>query len=158
MKLENIFEKLWGAYTSQNPAVQEVYDLFIKEGERVVNDHIAFRTFDDPRINIDVLAKPFLANGYEERGTYHFEEKKLFARHFEHTSDPEAPRVFISELLTKNFSPFLQETVKKAINRIAEDKLNSEELIFSGRLWEQSLRMRGQSLCRGRTIYIMLIS
>lgn len=137
MKLENIFGKLWEIYTAQNPAVQQVYDLFTGEGERVVNDHIAFRTFDDPRINIDVLAKPFLANGYVEKGTYHFEEKKLFARHFEHISDPEAPRVFISELLTENFSPFLQETVKKAIDKIPDKMLNSEELIFSGRLWEK---------------------
>jgi len=137
MKLENIFEKLWDAYTSQNPAVQQVYDLFVKEGERVVNDHIAFRTFDDPRINIDILAKPFLANGYVEKGTYHFEEKKLFARHYEHKSDPEAPRVFISELLTKNFSPFLQETILRAVDQMSIDQMNADGLIFSGRLWQK---------------------
>jgi hypothetical protein len=137
MKLEYIFGKLWDDYTSQNPAVQQVYNLFIKEGERVVNDHIAFRTFDDPRINIGVLSRPFLANGYVEKGTYHFEEKKLFAKHFEHPADPEAPRVFISELLTKNFSPYVRETIKKAIDQITTDQLVSEELVFSGRLWEK---------------------
>jgi len=89
MKLDYIFGKLWEAYISQNPAVQQVHDLFIREGERVVNDHIAFRAFDDPRIGIDVLAKPFLANGYVEKGQYNFEEKKLFARHYEHKADQE---------------------------------------------------------------------
>jgi hypothetical protein len=137
MKLENIFEKLWETYTSQNPAVQQVYDLFVKEGERVVNDHIAFRTFDDPRINIDILSKPFLANGYVEKGKYNFEEKKLFARHYEHKSDPEAPRVFISELMTKNFSPFLQENINRAIDQISIWQMNADGLIFSGRLWEK---------------------
>jgi len=137
MKLDHIFGKLWKTYTSQNPAVQQVHDLFIREGERVVNDHIAFRTFNDPRISIDVLAKPFLANGYVEKGAYHFEEKKLFARHYEHKTDPEAPRVFISELLTKNFSGFLQETVKKATDQIPASMLSAEELSYSGRTWEQ---------------------
>jgi hypothetical protein len=137
MKLENILGKLWEIYTSQNPAVQQVYNLFISEGERVVNDHIAFRTYDDPRIGIDTLAKPFLANGYVERGSYNFEEKKLFARHFEHKSDPEAPRVFISELLSRSFSPFLQETIKKAIDQMSIDQMNADGLIFSGRLWQK---------------------
>jgi hypothetical protein len=137
MKLEHIFEKLWETYTLQNPDVQKVYDLFIREGERVVNDHIAFRTFDDPRINIGVLAKPFLANGYVEKGTYHFEEKKLFAKHYEHKTDPEAPRVFISELLTGHFSPFLQETVTRALDQISVLDMDADGLIFSGRLWQK---------------------
>jgi hypothetical protein len=137
MELEYIFEKLWASYTSQNPAVQHVHDLFIKEGERVVNDHIAFRTFDDPRIGIDVLAKLFLTKGYVEKGTYNFLEKQLFARHYEHKSDAEAPRVFISELLIKKFSPFLQENVNKAIDQISMSQVNADGLIFSGRLWEK---------------------
>lgn len=137
MKLDQIFQRLWNTYTAQNPAVQQVYDLFVSEGERVVNDHIAFRTFDDPRVNIDVLAKPFLANGYKEKGKYEFKEKKLFARHYEHPTDKEAPRVFISELLTANFSPFLQDTIRKAIDQISMDKIHVDGLIFSGRVWEQ---------------------
>jgi len=137
MKLDHIFGKLWDIYTSHNPAVQQVHDLFIREGERVVNDHIAFRTFDDPRIGIDVLAKPFLANGYVEKGQYNFEEKKLFARHYEHKSDPEAPRVFISELLTKNFSNFLQDTIKRITGQIPLSDIKSDELIYAGRTWEK---------------------
>lgn len=137
MKLDHVFDKLWEVYTSQNPAVQQVYDLFLNEGERVVNDHIAFRTFDDPRVNIDVLAKPFLASGYVEKGTYHFEEKKLFARHYELPGNPEAPRVFISELLTKNFSVFLQEAIQRLTGQIPAEALQSDDLIFSGRLWEK---------------------
>jgi hypothetical protein len=62
---------------------------------------VAFRTFNDHRVNIDVLAKPFIEAGYEPRGVYIFETKKLKARHYEL---PESPRVFISELLLEEFS------------------------------------------------------
>jgi hypothetical protein len=137
MKLDYIFAKLWETYMSQNPAVQQVHDLFIREGERVVNDHIAFRTFDHPRIGIPVLAKLFLAKGYIEKGTYYFEEKKLLARHYEHKTNPKAPRVFISELLTENFSEFLRQTVKSIADRIPGRLISSEELINSGRSWDQ---------------------
>jgi hypothetical protein len=135
MQPETIFQKLWKIYTEQNPSVKQVHDLFVKEGEEVVNDHIAFRTFDDPRINIDVLAKPFIEGGYVEKGQYKFEEKKLTAKHFELPGHPKAPRVFISQLITNEFSDFLQETVKMIIDKITEEQLKSYDLIYSGNLW-----------------------
>lgn len=137
MELNRIYNRLWDIYTTQNPAVQQVYNLFAREGERVVNDHIAFRTINDPRMGIDVLAKPFIANGYVEKGTYRFEEKKLFARHYENPSDPEAPRVFISELLLQEFSSFLQETIQKVTDQVPGATLQSPDLIYSGRSWEK---------------------
>jgi hypothetical protein len=137
MEIQKIYDNLWRIYTGQNPAVQQVYDLFLREGERVVNDHIAFRTFNDPRIGIDVLSRPFLAGGYVEKGTYRFEEKKLFAKHFENPSDPEAPRVFISELLTENFSDLVRSTIKRITDQIPVNLLHSDELIYSGRTWEK---------------------
>lgn len=135
MTANAIFQKLWDIYTDQNPSVQKVHDLFIHEGEEVINDHIAFRTFNDPRINVDVLAKSFLEAGYEFKGEYTFETKKLFAKHFEHQTDPKAPRVFISELKVNEFSPFLQNTIAEAINRIPVEKLTMDDLIYSGNLW-----------------------
>lgn len=135
MNYEKIISRLWEVYTVQNPAVQKVYDLFVARGEDVVNDHIAFRTFDDKRIDIDVLSRAFVENGYVKKGEYKFEEKKLLAKHFEHTEDKNAPRVFISQLLTSEFSGFLQETVKKSIDKIPDEKLGSDELIHSGNLW-----------------------
>jgi len=132
MVIDNIFDRLWTGYTRQNPATKKVYDLFLAEGETVVNDHIAFRTFRDPGIGVDSLARVFLKNGYELRGEYRFEAKKLFAKHFEHHADPDAPRVFISELLTEEFSPFLQDTVKSWISAIPDHIRSSDDLIFAG--------------------------
>ena len=135
MTLDEIFNRLWTDYTTQNPSAKKVYDLFSREGEDVLNDHIAFRTFDDPRINVDVLSRVFIERGYEEKGHYEFEEKHLFAKHFEHKTDKKAPRVFISQLKTKDFSEFLQKTVKTVVDSIPEDTLKSDELIFSGNVW-----------------------
>ena len=63
-KAKHLFDNLWKSYIDLNPEVKRVYDLFLSEGEVVVNDHIAFRTFEDPRVNIDVFAKPFEEAGY----------------------------------------------------------------------------------------------
>lgn len=133
--LDLIFERLWDIYTNQNPSVQKVYDIFKSEGEEVVNDHIAFRTFNHPKINIEVLSKVFLKNGYEYKQYYNFESKKLNAKHFEHVSNPKAPRVFISELRIEEFSDFLQNSVNELVGLIPNQVLQSDELIFSGNSW-----------------------
>ncbi|MBE0647942.1 MAG: DUF1338 domain-containing protein [Bacteroidales bacterium] len=127
-----IFTKLWDIYTAQNPMAEKVFNLFTAEGERVINDHIAFRTFQHPLIGIDVLAQPFLDAGYEYVSAYQFEEKKLLAKHYEHKSNPDAPRVFISELLVREFSPFLQETVKDWIFALPECVMTSDQILYTG--------------------------
>ncbi len=132
MNYQEIFDRLWKDYIMQNPSTKQVYDLFVKEGETVVNDHIAFRTFNLPEVNIDKLSRVFLDNGYEFRGQYRFEAKKLNAKHFEHKTDETAPRVFISELITEEFSPFLQKTVKDWVTAIPSALLQSADLIYAG--------------------------
>lgn len=130
-----IFDRLWKDYLQQNPEAKKIYDLLTAEGENVQNDHIAFRTFDHPRINIDILAKPFLEAGYVFAGDYVFEEKKLFAKHYEHKTDATAPRIFISQLETGKFSDFLQNTVKSLVERLPDTVVSSRELLFSGNVW-----------------------
>ncbi len=135
MTYQEIFEKLWEDYTNHNPAVKNVYDLFVSHGEEVVNDHIAFRTFNDERIGIDKLAEVFKKVDYAQSGEYFFPEKKLRALHFEHELDVNAPRVFISELQVEQFSESFQQIVKDTIDRIPEKMLQSDKLIYSGTVW-----------------------
>ncbi|MGC9343917.1 MAG: DUF1338 domain-containing protein [Bacteroidales bacterium] len=135
MELTDIFERLWKDYTDQNPSALKVYNLFTSKGETVVNDHIAFRTFDDPRIDINILAKPFIERGYRMAGKYNFDKKHLFARHYELPGDDKAPRIFISQLITKEFSGTVQQMVKRSVDGIESSVLNSEELIFSGNVF-----------------------
>ena len=101
--------------SDQNPSAGKIHELFTAEGEVVKNDHIAFRTFNVPKLSIEVLAEPFIAGGYVEKGEYYFAKKHLEARHFELPGDPDAPRVFISQLVTGDFSDFLQNTVTEII-------------------------------------------
>ncbi|MEX0987549.1 MAG: DUF1338 domain-containing protein [Bacteroidales bacterium] len=129
MKTDKIFEILWEQYADQNPSVRKIHQLFEKEGETVVNDHIAIRTVNDPRVGIDVLETPFLAGGYKEAGSYDFPEKKLFAKHFEMDG---YPRVFISELLLEEFSDEFQETIKTLIDNVSPEVLAPDRLIVSG--------------------------
>ena len=82
MKLEQLLNNLWNQHVTDSPAAQEVYDLLSKAGEKVVNDHIAFRTFADPRVGVNHLEKFWLALDYEVKGEYRFENKKLTAKHF----------------------------------------------------------------------------
>lgn len=135
MQLEQLLNKLWQQYVGESPASGKIHDLLVSSGENIVNDHIAFRTFDDPRINVEVLAGFFKDFGYEERGEYKFEVKKLFARHYEHKNDDSMPKIFISELITREFSPFLQSVVKECVDKIGSELLNSAELLYSGRVW-----------------------
>jgi hypothetical protein len=136
MDLDTIFNRLWVDYTERNPSVQKIVDLFDREGEIIVNDHIAFRTLDHPAINIEVIARPFLRQGYTARGEYIFKDKHLFARHFENPGNPGAPRVFISQLILSEFSDNLQQLFRQGLDRQLPEKFDSANLIFSGSVFK----------------------
>lgn len=135
MQLDELFDKLWQQYISESPDSGKIHDLFLSTGEDIVNDHVAFRTFDDPRINLEALAVFFKDLGYEEKGEYQFPVKKLFAKHYVHGTDKTRPKIFISELITSEFSSFLQSTVKDCVDKINPEKLKSIDLLYSGQLW-----------------------
>ncbi len=135
MKTEDIFNRFWLPYSTQNPSAKRIHDLFEEEGEKVVHDHIALRTFNDPRVNIDVVARIFTDNGYEAKGEYDFKAKKVFGRHFEHKTDPNAPKAFISELLLEQFSDDLQKIVREKLDSLPDETYKSPEMVYSGSLW-----------------------
>ncbi|MEW7291978.1 DUF1338 domain-containing protein [Aquimarina sp. 2304DJ70-9] len=129
------FNELWNQYTTKTPSAEKIKSLLEAEGNTVFNDHIAIRTFNDPRVHIEVLAQPFIAMGYEPKGEYHFKTKKLFARHFEHKSDPNAPKIFISQLLLEELSAELREIIDEILNQVDQDIYEQEDLILKGRVW-----------------------
>jgi len=126
-----IFDTLWSDYISLVPSALKIFSLFERMNEDVENDHIAIRTFQHPRVSIEVLSKLFIKAGYVERGEYNFEEKKLYAKHFEHKSAKNAPRVFISELRYNEFSSFMQQLVDLMVLNVPQNLINSGELIFA---------------------------
>lgn len=135
MEIKKIFNRFWVPYSTQNPNAKRIYDLFTAQGENIVHDHIALRTFNDPRVNIDVIAKVFTDNGYEARGTYEFKAKKVFGRHFEHKTDPKAPKAFISELLIEEFSDYLQSTIYEHLDSLGEEVYLDPDLVYKGSIW-----------------------
>ena len=135
--LDQLFEKLWNNYVDLTPLAQKVKTLLEQEGEVIENDHIALRTFNLPETNISTISEIFLKLGYEEKGEYHFEQKKLYAKHFEHKSE-NYPKVFISELLLEKFSSDFQEMIKNKVRSIDSKFYKKEDLMLQGRPWELS--------------------
>ena len=138
MEKGQLLDLLWNQYTLLTPSARLIRGVFEDRGEQVQNDHIALRTFDDERVNISVIAAPFVRLGYVKKGEYEFKEKKLFAHHYEHAEDPSAPKIFISQLLLGQCSADVQRIVSKALDQIDYTKLDLDTLMLKGRLWEIS--------------------
>lgn len=130
-----IFEKLWKDYSTINLSANKIHNLLRKEGETIINDHVAFRTYDIPGIDIKALSVPFIKAGYLEKEEYSFEQKRLRAKHYEHSTDKNAPKVFISELITSDFSETVQATARKITESTLANIKNEEELIFALTPW-----------------------
>jgi hypothetical protein len=132
-----LFAPLWRDYIARLcPSADKVHHLLI-EGEALINDHIALRTFNLSPIGLEALAKPFLDVGYQAKGDYLFESKKLVAKHFEHP-DPNQPKVFISELKVDECSEQLQSIVHRLVAQINPEAIGPADFLWGGRLWELS--------------------
>ncbi|MCC5855025.1 MAG: DUF1338 domain-containing protein [Idiomarina sp.] len=134
MTAEQFFANLWQDYIQRTPSAAKVHAVLGQGGE-IINDHVAFRTFNLDPVRLEVLARHFEAMGYFENGDYFFEQKKLRAKHYEH-SNPELPKIFLSELLVEEFSEELQEFVKDIVGQIPVNALQSPEFLYSGTHWE----------------------
>jgi hypothetical protein len=138
--IEQIFNLLWQDYQSINPDAQKIYDLIKARGEVIVNDHIALRTFNHPKVNIEILARPFIELGYSPAGEYHFEEKKLYAKHFEHPQ-ADLPKVFISELRVELFDETTQQIINGLIDQMDSSICQKENFLVSGAPWQCSIEI-----------------
>ncbi len=135
-KAQQFFENLWQDYIKLAPSAAKVHQV-LGEGRDIINDHVAFRTFNIAPVRMETLAKHFEAMGYSDCGDYHFEAKKLVAKHYEHT-DPSLPKIFISELLVEEFSPELQSIIKSLVAQIEPAKVESADFLYSGTHWQVS--------------------
>lgn len=129
-----IFESLWEGYIQLTPSAPAILETFREINPNVKNDHIALRTFNDPRVGIDVLARPFKALGYVQKGTYYFKSKKLNAIHLE-KEGTDWPKVFISELILEKCSAALQKTIHKLLDSCLASVYEADDLILKGNVW-----------------------
>ncbi|MEH0156320.1 DUF1338 domain-containing protein [Limibacter armeniacum] len=135
MNKDQLLQKLWDQYVTLAPSAHKIHNIFDEQYGNVKNDHIAFRTFNDPRVNIEAMSKVFTACGYEEKGQYEFTAKKLLAKHYEHKTDKDAPKIFISELRLELCSEYVQEIVDCLLAISDLHLIDPLELVFQGRLW-----------------------
>jgi hypothetical protein len=135
--IDTFFANLWQDYLAITPSAKKVHDLLGGPSgtHNLINDHVAFRTFNIDKVNLQKLSAHFIALGYEEKGQYQFEQKKLVAKHFEH-ADTTKPKVFISELLVEEFSTDVQNIIQKMIANIADDAAQHNEFLYSGIHWQ----------------------
>lgn len=138
-KIENLLKLMWEDYIKLSPQAKNIVKLLEREGEEVVNDHIALRTFNHPKVCIDIIAKPFIEAGYVDSGEYHFEEKKLYAKHFQHPNE-DYPKVFISELLLEKFSPEFNQIIDSKISGLKPSAIADFNFSISGRTWDLTVK------------------
>ncbi len=136
--VNTLFDNLWQNYLEVTPSAVKVHELLgSTQKDDVINDHIALRTFNHEKIGLEKLAAHFLAIGYKECGEYHFEAKKLYAKHYEHP-DTTQPKVFISELLVEKCSEELQTIVNDMVANIDADAVSADDFLYSGPHWQVS--------------------
>lgn len=113
MVREDFFTSLWGQYTQVTPQALEIAALFSAHGESLINDHIAFRTFNKPGFGLDKLTSILDEIGYKTFDTYEFPTKHLRARALRVSDDPNQPKVFISELVCEELTGAAQIIIEE---------------------------------------------
>ncbi|MGB0936205.1 MAG: DUF1338 domain-containing protein [Colwellia sp.] len=135
-KVEALFNNIWTQYLAVTPSAKSIHNL-LGNGDDVINDHVAYRTFNIEKVNLQKLAKHLTDLGYTECGQYDFEAKKLTAKHYEHP-DETMPKVFISELRVEEFPENIQEIIHALVDQLPEDAASQADFLYSGKSWQVS--------------------
>lgn len=134
MTLSEIYSLLWADYVAITPSARRIHRLMEDRGERIVNDHVALRTFNLEPIGLESIAAPFRARGYLESGVYDFPEKKLRAKSFAHPGRG-VPYLFISELKVEEFSPDFRRIVGELVDQVPQKAIGTVELFTQRPAW-----------------------
>ncbi|XKH59475.1 DUF1338 domain-containing protein [Halomonas sediminis] len=135
MTIDEFFQHLWHDYTAMTPQAKRIHDALIEDGETIVNDHVAFRTFDRGPITLAALEPHLLALGYTPLEPYDFEAKYLRAWGYL-PPQQDQPRVFLSELKCDELSLESQAVIDRLVAQVDPGSVNTPEILWSGRLWE----------------------
>jgi len=129
------FTGLWNNYVEIAPQAARIHQLFTARGERIVNDHVAFRTYGRDPLNMDTLEPLILALGYRPHEPYAFPDKGLVARSYL-PADPDDPRIFLSELRLDTLAPQARRIVCDLVAQVDTAALKTPEVFRAGRLWK----------------------
>ena len=99
MDRDAFFTSLWNQYIRVTPQANDIQTLLISRGERVVNDHVAFRTLDIEGYDLATVSNILASIGYKAFDSYTFPDKMLRANAYSVPGDSRAPKIFFSELI-----------------------------------------------------------
>jgi hypothetical protein len=133
MTREQFFSELWADFVRIAPQAAALKARFEALGETVVDDHVAFRTFDRGPLRLTALEPLLLDLGYRLFDEYHFADKHLRARAY--LCDG-APRIFLSELLLDELSSQAGEWVERCCMQVDASRVGSVAVFHAGRLWK----------------------
>lgn len=134
MQIADFFAKLWQGYLQITPQAKRIHEAVLARNQRIINDHVAFRTFQHPAIGLQQLEPHLIALGYQRFAPYEFPDKHLFAYGYLH-ADPSQPKVFLSELLVSELSDHNQQIINRFCDQISPQAVSQPEVFWAGRLW-----------------------
>ncbi|TWU00050.1 hypothetical protein Pla108_09930 [Botrimarina colliarenosi] len=135
MNANEFFDHLWSDYVAMTPQAGRIKSAFEDRGERVVNDHVAFRTLALEPIGLKALEPHLLAVGYTPYEPYDFKDKKLSAYGYL-PPEPELPRVFLSELRVNELSPAAAKILEGLAAQVDPARVADPSVLWAGPLWE----------------------
>ena len=81
MDRDAFFTSLWNQYIRVTPQATGIRTLLTTRGERVVNDHVAFRTFDVEGYDLATVSNILASIGYKAFDSYTFPDKTVSYTH-----------------------------------------------------------------------------
>ena len=115
---KELLERLWEQYIKRVSYANKYVELVTKKGGKVVNDHIALRTFNthtgEQPEGVRAIKHILNCLEYKPAMKYHFSKKKLNAVHFEHP-DEKFPKIFVSQLEVELLPDWAQEIINKTV-------------------------------------------
>ena len=133
---------MWRTYRKVAPQAIEIQKLFSQKGETLINDHVAFRTYNHKSIDLNVFEENLSRHHrYRAIKDYEWERegKKLIGRHFEHCVDPAThPLIFVSQFQIESLHPQNQEIIHKMIDSVdaAYDPVRDQRFAVRERIWD----------------------
>lgn len=149
LNLKLFFSELWEDYIELTPQAKIIHNAFSQHNPQLINDHVAFRTFDIPTIDIASLEDYLFDFDYQLLDNYRFPDKHLSACAYIHP-DPSIAKVFLSQLHIDQLTEQSQQIISHKLSTRAPFTKDAS-IFYSGRCWSlpdwdeyQSLRAESE--------------
>ena len=132
MDRSRFFDALWEDFADMAPQAAAIRDQLEARGERVSNDHVAFRTFNLSPLSLSELEPHVLNLGYRLLDEYRFSDKHLRARAYVCAG---SPRIFLSELLCEELSGWARSLIEGLVSQTPPGFADGPEVFWAGLPW-----------------------